>query len=95
MMLKNEWEEYRKEMINTPYTPRAAHSYEAWLEFEVSNARFSVRLQKEKENKKMLDVNKQNSWGDKLLTLSINIVGRVIEVWVALMILNWLGLIPQ
>lgn len=95
MTLKSEWNEYRDTMINIPYTPRSANSYEAWLEWQVSNTRFSVKkLEREKENKKV-NVRQQEHWGDKLLALCINITARVIEVWVALVILNWLGLIPQ
>lgn len=41
-----------------------------------------------------MKVKEQATWGDKFLALMINILGRTIEVWVALVILNWLGILP-
>jgi hypothetical protein len=41
-----------------------------------------------------MNVNQQETLGDKFMALVINVLARVIEVWVALVILNWLGLIP-
>lgn len=43
----------------------------------------------------MINANvRQRNWKDKLLAFAINVVARTIEVWVALVILNWLGIMP-
>ncbi len=42
-----------------------------------------------------MNIIQRQTWGDKLLALTINIIGRTIEVWVALVILNALGIIPK
>ncbi len=43
----------------------------------------------------MINANvRQRNWKDKLLALTINIIGRTLEVWFAMVILNWLGILP-
>lgn len=41
-----------------------------------------------------MKVAKQDTFSDKIIAFTANILVRVIEVWVVLVILNWLGIMP-
>ncbi len=41
-----------------------------------------------------MNVTQKQTLGDRFVVFSGNFLARVIEVWVALVILNWLGIIP-